>query len=144
MHRLFRPAPLAALSWPLAATLAAPAFAQAPPADGLDLMAVVTGLLGTVNVPVLTMLTVLAFAGHRIQAITAAWAIAGPIVVGALLGALSAMAHAQQSTGGWLMVPAFVQAVIEGAIVNGGMAVVVGRLASVGLEKLWPTTPPAA
>lgn len=121
---------------------AAPAFAQDAP-GGLDLQAIVTGLLGSVNVPVLTMLTVLAFAFHRTARITAVQAVTWPIAAGAALGALSALASAQQRAGGWLMVPALAQAVIEGAIVNGGMAVVVGRLASVGLERLWPSTPPS-
>lgn len=138
MHRLLRTSAPTSL---LLGALTAPAFAQAVPTDGLDLMAVVTGLLSTVNVPVLTMLAVLAFAFHRIQAITAAWAIILPIAVGALLGALSAMAHAQQTAGGWLMVAALTQSMIEGAAINGGMAVVIGRLASVGLEKLWPPPP---
>lgn len=124
-------------------THAAPAFAQGPPATaGLDLMSVVQALMGSVNVPVLAMLTVLALTLHRAQRITATQAITAPIAVGALLGALSAVARAQATAGGWLMVAQLAQAVIEGAVVNGGMAVIVGRLASVGLERLWPSASP--
>lgn len=126
------------------AALAAPAFAGEPAAAGIDLMAIVTGLISSVNVPVLAMLTVLALTLHRAQRITATQAITAPIAVGALLGALSALATAQATTGGWVMVPQLAQAVLEGAIVNGGMAVVVGRLASVGLERLWPSAPPTS
>lgn len=131
-----------------AAVLLTPLLALAqesslPPSGGLDLQSIVTGLMGSVNVPVLAMLTVCAFAFHRIQAITAGWAIAAPVLVGATLGALSAVATANQTAGGWLQVAQLLQAVIEGAAVNGGMAVIMGRLASVGLEKLWPTTTPS-
>lgn len=119
---------------------AAPAFAQEP-TGGIDLMSIVTGLLGTVNVPVLVMLTVIAGALHRAQKVTATQAITWPIVIGAVFGALSAITEAQQAAGGWLMVAQLTQAVFAGAIVNGGMAVVVGRIASAGLERLWPTAP---
>jgi hypothetical protein len=143
MQRVPRTAALTALLWFLAAgfALAAPAFAQEPnPAGGLDLMSVITGLLGTVNAPVLIMLTVIAFAFHRIQAITPGTAVAAPIAVGALLGALSSVAHAQQTAGGWISVAQLIQGMIEGSVVNGGMAVVLGRFASVGLEKMWPSS----
>jgi hypothetical protein len=140
MHRLTR---TGALPWLVcvAVALAAPAVAQDAPGGGIDLMSIVTGLMGSVNVPVLAMLTVLALTLHRAQRITAASAITIPIAIGAALGALSAVVHAQQSAGGWLMVAGLTQAVIEGAIINGGMAVVVGRLASIGYDKLFPAAP---
>ena len=112
--------------------------------SGIDLTSIVAGLMGSVNVPVLGMLTVLALTLHRAQRVTASAAITIPIGVGAALGALSAVVQAQQTAGGWLMVAALTQAVIEGAIVNGGMAVVVGRLASIGYDKLFPAAPPPA
>ena len=132
---------LAALAVLIGATtaLAAPAFAQDP--AGIDLMSIVTGLLGSVNVPVLVMLSVVAGALHRAQTITATAAIIWPIAIGAAFGALSAVTEAQQTAGGWLMVAQLTQAVFAGAIVNGGMSVVVGRVASAGLERLWPSTP---
>lgn len=119
-----------------AAAFASPAFAQE--GGGIDLQSIATGLMGSVNVPVLAMLTVLALTLHRAQRITATSAITIPIIIGAALGALTAVVHAQQTAGGWLMVAGLTQAVIEGAIVNGGMAVVVGRLASIGYDKLLP------
>lgn len=119
---------------------AAPALAQ-DPAGGIDLMSIVTGLLGSVNVPVLVMLTVVAGALRSAQTITATAAIIWPIAIGAGFGALSAVTEANQTAGGWLMVAQLTQAVVAGAIVNGGMAVVVGRVASAGLERLWPADP---
>lgn len=123
-----------------ATALATTALAQET-AGGIDLMAIVTGLLGTVNVPVLVMLTVIAGALHRAQRVTATQAITWPMAIGAAFGALSAITEAQQTAGGWLMVAQLSQAVVAGAIVNGGMAVVVGRVASAGLERLWPAAP---
>lgn len=124
-----------------ATALATTALAQDTAPGGIDLMAIVTGLLGTVNVPVLVMLTVIAGALHRAQRVTATQAITWPMAIGAAFGALSAITEAQQTAGGWLMVAQLSQAVVAGAIVNGGMAVVVGRIASAGLEKLWPAAP---
>lgn len=121
--------------------LASAALAQEASPPGIDLMAIVTGLLGSVNVPVLVMLTVIAGALHRAQRVTATQAITWPMAIGAAFGALSAVTEAQQTAGGWLMVAQLTQSVFAGAIVNGGMAVVVGRVASAGLERLWPSTP---
>lgn len=121
--------------------IAAPVFAQ-DPTDGIDLMSIVGALMGSVKVPVLAMLTVVALALHRIQAITAAWAIVIPLAIGAALGVLSALVTAQTATGGWVPVPQLLLSIIEGAAVNGGMAVIVGRLASIGFDKLWRAEAP--
>ncbi len=128
--------------------LAITAAAQEPPtpsvlpASDLDLWTVVKSLMASVNVGVLVMLTVVATGFHRVALTLGASArasnallLAAPILGGAALGALSAVGKAQMTTGGWIETARLIQSVLEGSIINGGMAVVLGYVASVGLAK---------
>ncbi|MEO8602987.1 MAG: hypothetical protein ABI629_10450 [bacterium] len=118
------------------------------PGSDLDFWAVFKLLLGSVNVPVLMMLSVLAAAIHSAavqlgvegKLSTAALLLAPPLG-GAVVGALSAVAKAQEVSGGWIGSARLAQSVLEGAIVNGGMAVILGFIVSKAMVAAGIVTP---
>jgi hypothetical protein len=127
--------------------LAGLALAQDPtptafPASDLDLMTVVKSLLGSVNAPALFMLSLLAGGGHRVidylgfkkAAVVFLWVV--PPLIGMFLGGVSAFAKAPASSGDWISRARLTQSMLEGSIINGGMAIVLGGFASLGAAKI--------
>lgn len=111
--------------------------------EGLDLSAALQAIYSAVNVPAMLALAIIAFVLHRVGAVTARAAQLIPLGVGCVLGVLSALGHAQVAQGGWLTTAQLAEAIIIGALLNGGGALLIGRGASVLLDKmgLWPTVP---
>ncbi len=130
-----------------AAALAQDPTPSAFPASDLDLMAVVKSLLGSVKAPVLFMLTVLAAGGHRVfdyfgfKKLAVGFLLVVPPLMGMLLGALSAVVNTPPGTGDWISQVRLIQSMLEGSIINGGMAIILGALCSLGLAKIpgWRT-----